>query len=129
MPIESMKLEGGGVVRIRMTGKLTAEDYGQFTPQFDAWLQQHGKLRLLVEMHDFHGWNAGGLWQDIKIDARHFDHFDQIAMVGEKKWQKWMASFCKPFTTAKIRYFTTDQLEQAQTWVGLSETQSSSLAA
>jgi len=129
MPIESMKLEAERVVRVRLTGTLTTADYQQYTPQLDAWLQQHGRLRLLVEMHDFHGWDAGGLWQDIKLDARHFNHFEQIAMVGESRWQKWMAAFCRPFTTARIRYFTHDRLEKAQEWLGMSELESSSLAA
>jgi len=96
MPIETTKLEDGGFVKVRVTGTLTAADYHQFAPQLDAWVQEHGKLRLLVEMHDFHGWDGGGLWQDIKIDARHFNHFERIAMVGERKRQKWMAAFCKP---------------------------------
>ena len=33
-------------------------------------------------------------------------------MVGDKKWQKGMATFCKPFTKATIRYF--DHAEGAE---------------
>jgi hypothetical protein len=28
-----------------------------------------------------------------------------------------MAVFCKPFTTAKIRFFEPDEIEQAKTWL------------
>jgi hypothetical protein len=38
-------------------------------------------------------------------------------MVGEKKWQHGMAIFCKPFTTATIRYFDHTAIEQARAWL------------
>jgi hypothetical protein len=38
-------------------------------------------------------------------------------MVGETKWQQGMAVFCKPFTTAKIRYFDRSAIDQAREWL------------
>ncbi len=107
----------GKVLEIHMTGKLAKQDYEQFVPTVEKLINEHGKIRLLVEMRDFHGWTAGGLWQDIKFDAKHFKHFDRIAMVGEKKWQHGMSMFCQPFTAAKIRYFEHDSIEQARNWL------------
>ena len=63
---------GGKVLEIQLTGKLAKEDYDLFVPAVERLVKAHGKIRLLVEMHDFHGWTAGALWQDIKFDARHF---------------------------------------------------------
>ena len=80
-------------------------------------IKQFGKIRILVEMHDFHGWDAGALWEDLKWDASHFNHIERLAVVGDSKWHQWMASFCKPFTTAKIRYFTPDKMDEARVWV------------
>jgi len=36
---------------------------------------------------------------------------------GDKKWEKGMATFCKPFTTAKIRFFSPDEIETAKKWL------------
>jgi hypothetical protein len=58
------------------------------------------------------------LWEDIKFDVKHFSDIERIAMVGERKWQKGMATFCKPFTTAKVRYFERSDLEAAREWIG-----------
>jgi hypothetical protein len=68
-------------------------------------------------MIDFHGWNTGALWEDIKFGLKHFMDIERIAMVGDKKWEKGMSAFCKPFTTAKIRYFDPSQVEEARTWL------------
>ena len=65
---------GGKLLELQLTGKLTKEHYQQFIPAVERLVKEHGRIRLLVEMHDFHGWTAGVLWQDIKFDARHFKH-------------------------------------------------------
>lgn len=56
-------------------------------------------------MREFHGWSMGALWEDIKFDLHHFADIERLALIGDKKWEVGMAVFCKPFTTAKIRYF------------------------
>jgi hypothetical protein len=104
------------VLHIRLSGKLAREDYRTLVPEFERHLGA-GKLRLLVEMVDFHGWEAGAIWEDLKFDARHFTDFERIAMVGEKRWEKAMSLFCKPFTTAKIRYFDRADIDLARGWL------------
>ena len=108
---------GGKVLEVHMSGKLTKQDYEHFVPTVERLLQEHGKIRLLVEMHEFHGWTAGALWQDIKFDAKHFSDIERIAMVGETKWQQGMSVFCKPFTGAKVRYFDRGAIEEARLWL------------
>src|SRR6266404_5618175 len=76
-------------------------------------VKAHGKLRMLVEMQDFHGWMAGALSQDIKFDAKHFADIERLAIVGETKWQHGMPVFCKPFTSAKVRYFDRPAIDPA----------------
>ena len=72
---------------------------------------------MLVEMHNFHGWTAGALWEDIKFDAKHFNDIERIAIVAETKWEHDMTIFCKPFTSAKIRYFDHRAGNEARTWL------------
>jgi len=38
-------------------------------------------------------------------------------MVGEKKWQQGMATFCKPFTKATIQYFDHAKAANARLWL------------
>lgn len=111
------EINGGKVLEVHLTGKLTKEDYDQFLPVVERLVSAHGTIRLLVAMHDFHGWTAGALWQDIKFDAKHFRDIERIAMVGETKWQHGMAAFCKPFTSAQVRYFDHSAADQARTWL------------
>jgi hypothetical protein len=104
-------------VSVQTTGKLTKEDYEHFVPEIEQMVKEHGKIRLLFEMHDFHGWKAGALWEDIKFDIKHFSDIERLAVVGEKRWEQQMAAFCRPFTTAKIRYFDHTSIDEAKGWL------------
>ena len=119
MSVELKELNGGKLLEVRLTGKLAKEDYNHFVPAVERLVKQHGKIRLLVEMHDFHGWTAGALWEHIKFDVKHFGDIERLAIVGEPKWEKGMAAFCKPFTAATIRYFDHLKADEARAWVNL----------
>jgi hypothetical protein len=107
----------GKTLEVQLTGTLSKADYDQLVPVVERLVKQHGKIRMLVEMHDFHGWTASALWQDIKFDAKHFNDIERVALVGEAAWQHGMAVFCKPFTGAKIRYFDHTAVNQARDWL------------
>jgi hypothetical protein len=117
MSLELKEEVGGKVLVVHLAGKLAKSDYVQFGPEVNRLIEQHGKIRILMEMKDFHGWTLGALWEDIKFDAKHFKDIERVAMVGDKKWEEWMAKFCRPFTSAEIHYFDQSQAEQAKAWI------------
>src|SRR5580704_9508483 len=47
----------GKLLIIKMTGKVHKSDYQHFVPIVEQAVQKHGKIRLLVQMHYFHGWD------------------------------------------------------------------------
>ncbi len=117
MAIQLTETDGGKTLEVQVSGKLAHEDYQHFVPEFERLVKLHGKIRVLFEMTDFHGWQAGALWDDIKFDLKHFADIERLAMVGDQRWEKGMSVFCKPFTTAKIRYFDKAQAAEARTWL------------
>ena len=104
-------------LHVKVAGKLTKGDYETFAPAVDQQIQEQGKVRILFEMHDFHGWTAGALWEDLKFDFKHWKDIERLAIVGESKWEAGMAVFCKPFTAAKIQYFDVAKLDEAKLWI------------
>lgn len=117
MATQLVEKSGGRVLEVAVSGKLTHGDYQQFSPAFEHLVKRHGKIRVLFEMTDFHGWEAAALWDDIKFDLKHFADIERLAMVGDKTWEKGMSVFCRPFTTATIRYFDHAKIEDARTWL------------
>lgn len=121
MPVELKEKCEGWILEVHATGKLTTCDYLQLVPVFDRLNKQHPKLRILFELQDFHGWTDGALWEDIKFELKHFSDIERLAIVGEAKWEKGMATFCKPFTTASIRYFDQSKVAAARAWLSEEE--------
>ena len=115
--IEKLEQSSGPLLAFKMSGKLHDEDYQHFLPLVEQAIQTHGKVRLLAQFHDFHGWDLHALWDDIKFSTTHCTHVEQIALVGEKKWEEWMAKVCNPFTMAKVKYFDASQFESAWQWL------------
>jgi len=100
------------------SGKLSAEDYERFEPAVTGLIEKAGgKIKILFQMHDFHGWELGAIWEDIKFATKHCRDIEKIAMVGEKTWEKWMSIICKPFTMSKIRYFDAGEVAAARQWL------------
>ncbi|MGA7614627.1 MAG: STAS/SEC14 domain-containing protein [Thermoanaerobaculia bacterium] len=117
MPIRINEEEGGKVVVVHVSGKLEKADYERFMPEFARLVREHGKLRVLFDMSGFHGWEVSAAWEDFKFGVEHFADIERLAMVGETKWQKGMATFCKPFTKAAVRYFDHADYANARTWL------------
>ncbi|MCA9010660.1 MAG: STAS/SEC14 domain-containing protein [Planctomycetaceae bacterium] len=117
MSFEIVEIAKGNVIEVQVKGKLTKESYETFVPATEAKIKEFGKVRVLFIMHDFHGWSAGAMWEDFKFDLKHFNHIERLAIVGETKWEKGMAMFCRPFTTAHIKYFDHTDIEKARDWI------------
>lgn len=116
MPI-SINEQGGNVVEVKLSGKLHKDDYEHFGPPIEAIIEREDKVRFLMIMEDFHGWDLAAVWEDTKFDLAHHADIERIAMVGDKKWEEWMAKICRPFTSAKIRYFDLSDVDAAREWI------------
>jgi len=116
VPIELERLSGE-VLHVRASGKLHKSDYEELSPAVEGLIEASGRIRILLEMDDFHGWDAGAMWEDLKFDLKHFRDIERLAMLGDQAWEKGMAAFCAPFTRAEIRYFDRADAEQARAWI------------
>lgn len=106
----------GDFVAIECTERLTKLDVDVIGALLESQIEEYHKIALFVEMKDFHGWARGGLWADTKFDLKHHGDFTRIAIVGDQKWEEWMAVLSKPFTSAKVRYYEASQRDSAMNW-------------
>ena len=109
------------VVGLTLCGKMHDEDYKQVLPTMESILTAEGKVRLFIQFEDFHGWDFHAAWDDLQFNLKHYGDFERIAIVGDRKWEKWMATFFKQFMKAEVRYF--DSLETDTAWDWLQEDQ------
>lgn len=117
MAVELVENVGARVLEVKASGKLSAEDYETLEPGVEKLIESSGKIKILFMMRDFHGWDTGAVWEDIKFATKHCRDIEKIAMVGETAWEKWMATICKPFTMSSIKYFDAGEDDAAREWL------------
>ena len=115
--IEKLSKSSGKVIGFVLSGKLRDEDYKTFVPQVESILAREGRARLLALFHEFHGWDLHAVWDDMKFSAQHYSDIERIALVGDQKWEAWMAKICKLFTKAAVKYFDVGDTELAWAWL------------
>ncbi len=115
--IELPKDASDDLVKMKASGKLTSAEYDEFLPRVEATFKDHTKIRFLLILEDFHGWEAGALWKDFKFDIHHLRDVKRIAVVGDSKWEEWGTDICKPLTSGEMQYFDHSRREEAERWV------------
>jgi hypothetical protein len=115
--IEKLAETSGRTIGFVLSGRLHDEDYKTFVPQVEDAIKQAGKVRLLAWFQDFHGWDLHAGWDDMRFAVKHYNDLERIAMVGDRKWEEWMAKICKPFTRARVKYFDAPDIKRAWEWL------------
>jgi SpoIIAA-like len=107
----------GNLVVVKVSGRLTSGDYDALVPSWKKMIAKHGSMRMLMVMHDFHGWGPKAAWEDFAFDRAYADKVERVAMVGEKSWQEWMTRIGSFFVNADVQYFDSSDLAEAKRWV------------
>ena len=106
-------------IGFRVSGTVAADDYGILLPRLDEAIAAYGKIKLLVLMEDFQGWDGlDAAKADFRLGTQQYRQVQRAAFVGQGKWQKRLVRIVDPLTRhTEERFFETDQLEAAWQWV------------
>ncbi len=114
-PLEGMP---PGVIGLRATGKVSAEDYKNvLAPTLERALADGGKVRLVYELGaDYEGFEAGGVWQDLRLGASHFNSFERMALVTDVEWIRHAANAFGFLMPGEMKIFALAEREAATAW-------------
>jgi SpoIIAA-like len=107
----------GRLVALRVAEKLTKVDMVLVAPPVEEKIRENGKVDLLCDMTDLHGWSLAGFWAELKFDSKHAKDFRRVAVITGKPLHRFMASMLKPFTSAEIKCFQQEKKTDALTWI------------
>ena len=101
----------------RMSGKLSDDDYKMLVAELEHEMKKNGKIRLVLEFDDFHGWDVHAAWDGVKYGFKYNKYLERVAHLGDKRWQKWIAKLTKLIAKGELRYFDLKQKEHAWNWM------------
>jgi len=79
--------KAGNILHYEVRGRLTAADLRGYYTVIDRQYREYGKLRLLVEVHDFRGYeNMGALLVFLRREAGLLLKVQRYAAVTDKAW-------------------------------------------
>jgi len=116
--IEVLPESKGNILVLRTLGKLTDADYKDvLIPSLDSIIREHGKARLLLDMGDFHGWEAAALWDDAHFGLTHRNDFEKMGVIGGPRWIEWGVKLAAMVVSGEIRSFSPGEREEALNWI------------
>lgn len=115
---EALSAPTDEILAVKFTHELTEQELKELKPIFDKHLAQHDRATLFIKIEDFEGWeDAQTFISDLTYQFEYVGEFEQIAIVGDRKWEGWVTKLFDLFTEGDIEFFETDEEEQAWMWI------------
>ena len=110
-----------GNVGIKITRKLTEDDYALLIPYLHQLRNEVGLFRLLCDMTECEGLDSQRLWEELAKQLSQFREIPRVAVVGDGHWMKCGTKVFHPLLQTTVQYFAPDELDEAWRWVKASE--------
>ena len=109
----------GGVLTVKVTGRLIHAEVCAVLKQAAEILQRHGRMRILVLSEGFQGWAPEGDWgADISFQLENDRFIVKQAIVGEKQWEELALVFAgQGLRQPPVKYFLPGDLAKARAWL------------
>ena len=114
----TIQQEEGNLRVVRITGLLKKSEMDA------AWAAEARKwgsatrIKALVMVEGFEGFDRGGDWGDISFLVKHDDQTEKIAIIADPKWEIETLTFAGAgFRKGEVKFFPRNQLAQARAWV------------
>jgi hypothetical protein len=109
---------GGGVLHVSLLGKLDTEQYENDIDDLNSFFAAHEKIRLLVDLRKFDGWQGFGALRDhFHLVRGHASRVERAAIVGDAGWQDMAVLIGKRAFVIDARHFSTEEFEEAKSWL------------
>jgi len=117
MPVEIIDASGM-LLQMKVRGMLRKADYDRIIQTAKEAIVREGKVRALVMLDGFQGWERHEGWGDISFMVSHGKQIEKMAIVGDEKWRDDALAFtAKGFRPTVIEFFPASRLDEARTWL------------
>ena len=106
------------IVEFSVDGKINANDYHSLAEHFLAFVEKHGKVRVLKQIKSFDGFDLEILREKLLGELlRHKDNITHAAVVSDEPWIEQIGRFTAPAFACKTRFFKCADIEEAREWL------------
>ena len=107
-----------GVLQLRLLGKLDSEAFANDLEDLNRYMARYDKVRLLIDLREFDGWQGLGALRDhVELVRGHAHKVERAAIVGDAGWQEMAAKIGRRAFGLDARWFDADEFEKAKRWL------------
>ena len=117
MAYEIIRIDGA-VLHVRISGVMKLADQDSLQAAGMDLIAGGRKVRLLVTLVDFQGWEKGVDWSDVGFMTAHGDDIAKMAIVGDERWKDQVFAFVgKGYRSTHIEFFPSSSTKEAESWI------------
>lgn len=114
----TIQKEEGRVWQFRISGVLKKAELDSAQAAAREEIAKAGKIKVLLVLDGFQGWEKGADWGDMTFAAAHGDDIEKLAVVADARWHTEVLMFVGAgFRRTEVKSFGPGQLAEARAWL------------
>jgi hypothetical protein len=114
----AIQKETGNIWQFRVSGVLKKAELDAAQAEAREQIARTGKIKVLLLLEDFQGWEKGADWGDMTFTDTYGDQIERIAIVGDPKWETETLMFIGAgFRRTAVKFFAPGEATQARAWL------------
>lgn len=104
------------IIEVKIDGKVTKQDIEKLETHYKETKTVDEKVSLLLEVQSIN-YSMDGLLEDMKFDMKHWNDFDKIAVVSDKKSIELGSKLPNMLPNLEVEHFSLSEKNQAMNWL------------
>jgi ABC-type transporter Mla MlaB component len=112
-----LQTDADSTLAYHLSGKITSDDIKGIWSEMEAAIENHDRIRLLVEIENLDHVTAPAVWEDVKHITAYVKHIERIAVVGDASWQAYFTRAAAIVPNLEAQFFARVRREEADQWI------------
>lgn len=109
------------VVEIRVVGRVTQHDMDEVLPKIKAFIERHGKVRLVEVIEKLDGFETSTILDGIRFDYNYLRDISHAAVVTDVGWIGVFTRAASLVMPVSLRVFALSEIDDARKWAATAD--------
>lgn len=109
--------QDGDQIEFGLWDELSEDEFRQVIHQLESLCTAHQKINVLFDAAGMEKYNFKMLMDEFDFYKKYRSHLDRVALVSDRKFEKFILDQFNKFTDTEFRTFGNEQIEEARKWI------------
>ena len=105
------------IIEFVIDGKVSKEELESALLASELFIRENEQIRVLKQVKAIGAMDPSAVWDNVKWGWRNVSHITHVALVADQKWMEIWGKMASPFVSAKMKFFSSADLDQAREWL------------